>query len=158
MPLTAVPEGLKTPNNTNDNYCVNNPVFRSRAENCMLTQSKDIQCSTKCKLLCCQSCTFCNKHYRAAAKERLKSSCRKQSSNKICELCFFCRSLCFCPQCAKCPQCCLCSTSRRPPPALLADMGQSESGVNPERGLCAPIQTQAPSSETPPDRQWLCQS
>ena len=32
------------------------------------------------------------------------------------------------------------------------------SGVNPERGLCSPIQTQAPSSETPPDSQWLCQS
>ena len=35
---------------------------------------------------------------------------------------------------------------------------KSESGVNPTRGLCAPIQTQAPFSETPPDSQWLCQS
>ena len=36
--------------------------------------------------------------------------------------------------------------------------GKSKSGVNPKRGLCAPFQTQVPSSETPPDSQWLCQS
>ena len=36
--------------------------------------------------------------------------------------------------------------------------GKSESGVNLKRGLCAPFQAQTPSSKTPPDSQWLCQS
>ena len=89
----------------------------------------------KCKLLCCQSCTFCNKQCKAAAKERLKSSLKKQVRNKVCELCFFSRSLCFCSNCSQCLQCCSCSTSRQMPPALLADLGspggKSESGVNP---------------------------
>ena len=48
------------------------------------------------------------------------------------------------------------------PPKLLAVLGpprgKSESDIYPERGLCAPIQTQAPSSETAPDNQWLRQS
>ena len=60
------------------------------------------------------------------------------------------------------PQCCSCPTGGRMPPKLLAVLGpprgKSESDIYPERGLCAPIQTQAPSSETPPDNQWLCQS
>ena len=102
--------------------------------------------------------TFCNKKCKAAAKERLKSS-TKESRNKVCELCFFCRSVCFCPICSQCPQCCSCSLSRQLPTALLADLGppgcKSESGVNVEGGLCAPIQTQAPSSTIPPDSQWF---
>ena len=121
--------------------------------------SQDIKCSNQCKLLCCRSCTFCNKKCKAAAKERLKSSI-KESRNKVCELCFFCRSVCFCSICSQCPQCCSCSLSRRLPSALLADLGlsggKSESGVNFEGGLFAPIQTQTPSSMIPPDSQWLC--
>ena len=81
---------------------------------------------------------------------------------KFCELCFFCRSLCFCPNCDKCPQCCSCPTSRRAPSALLANLGPPRSkfkgGVYPKRGVYPPIQTQTPSSEAPPDNQWLCQS
>ena len=93
------------------------------------------------------------------AKERLKSS-TKESRNKVCELCFFCHSVCFCPICSHCPQCCSCSLSRRLPTALLADLGppgcKSKRGVNFEGGLCATIQTQIPSSTIPPDGQWLC--
>ena len=113
----------------------------------------------QCKLLCCRSCTFCNKKCKAAAKERLKSS-TKESRNKVCELCFFCRSVCFCSICSQCPHCCSCSLSRQLPTALLADLGlpgcKSESGVNFEGGSCAPIQTQTPSSTIPPDSRWLC--
>ena len=65
--------------------------------------SRNFQSSDKCKLLCCQSCTFCSKKCKAAAKERLKSSIKETSRNKICELCFFCRSVCFCPICSQCP-------------------------------------------------------
>ena len=68
--------------------------------------------------------------------------------------------MCFCPICSQCPQCCSCSLSKRLPTALLADLGlpgcKSESGVTFEGGLCAPIQTQTPSSEIPQDSQWLC--
>ena len=89
-----------------------------------------------------------------------KKSSIKESRNKVCVLCFFCRSVCFCPICSQCPQCCSCSPSRRLPTALLADLGppgcKSESGVNFEGGLCAPIQTQTPSNTIPPDSQWLC--
>ena len=75
----------------------NNPVL----ECCVNRNSK-----LKCKLLCCQSCTFCNKQCKAATKERRKSSFEEQVRNKVCELCFFCRSLCFCPNCSQYPQCC----------------------------------------------------
>ena len=112
-----------------------------------------------CKLLCCQSCTFCNKKCKAAAKERLKSSLRNQR-NKFCELCFFCRSLCLCPKCDKCPQCCSCPTGRRAPSALLADLGppgcKSESSVHFEGRLHSPIQNQTSSGKRPLDSQWLC--
>ena len=112
-----------------------------------------------CKLLCCQSCTFCNKKCKAAAKERLKSSLRNQR-NKFCELCFFCRSLCLCPKCDKCPQCCSCPTGRRAPSALLADLGppgcKSESSVHFEGRLHSPIQNQTSCGKGPLDSQWLC--
>ena len=120
--------------------------------------SQNSRLPNQCKLLCCRSCTFCNKICKAAAKERLKSSI-KESRNKVCELCFFCRSVCFCPICSQCPQY-SCSLSRRLPTALLADLGppgcKSESGINFEGGLCPPIQTQTPSNTIPPDSQWLC--
>ena len=128
------------------------PVFRDsnrRSQNFKVT----------CKLLCCQSCTFCNKKCKAAAKERLKSSLRNQR-NKFCELCFFCRSLCFCPKCDKCPQCCSCPTSRRAPSVLLADLDppgcKSESSVHFEGWLHSPIQNQTSSGERSLDSQWLC--
>ena len=150
--LTAVREVPGTITNINDNYCV--------TECSVAKKSTDSQYSFRCKLLCCQSCTFYNKQCKAATKERLKSSLKKQR-NEFCELCFFCRSLCFCRTCTQCPQCCSCSTSRRASSALLADLGppgsKSKSGVYPEGGLCAPVQSQTPPSETPPDSQWLCQ-
>ena len=132
---------------------VRKPVFSGSSRN-----SKNFK--DKCKLLCCQSCTFCNKKCEAATKERLKSSIKETSRNKICELCFFCRSVCFCPICSQCPQCCSCSTSRRLSTALLANLGtprsQPKGSVNFEGGLRTTIQTQTPTSQRPHDIQWLC--
>ena len=141
----------------NDNYCVTKPVLENRCSGTVTKKSKNFKVS--CKLLCCQSCTFCNKKCKAAAKERLKSSLRNQR-NKFCELCFFCRSLYLCPKCDKCPQCCSCPTGRRAPSALLADLGpprcKSESSVHFEGRLHSPIQNQTFSGERPLDSQWLC--
>ena len=138
---------------------VSNPISRGGVPTIKDRNSQNSKLSNQCKLLCCRSCTFCNKKCKAAAKERLKSSI-KESRNKVCELCFFCRSVCFCSICSQCPQCCSCSLSRRLPSALLPELGpsggKSESGVNFEGGLFAPIQTQTPSCMIPPDSQWLC--
>ena len=155
--LTAVPEAPRTLISTNDNYCVKDPVLTTRSLNVVLTetQNSNVNCSVASLVY------FATNSVRQTQKKGL-SPPLNQVRNKVCELCFFCRSLCFCPNCSQCPQCCSCSTSRRTPPALLADLGfpggKSESGVNPKRGLCAPVQTQIPSSETPPGSQWLCQS
>ena len=122
--------------------------------------SQNSRLFNQCKLLCCRSCTFCNKICKAAAKERLKSSIKETSRNKICELCFLCRSVCFCPICSQCPQCCSCSTSRRLSTALLADLGtprsQPKGSINFEGGLRTTIQAQTPTSQRPHDNQWLC--
>ena len=65
--------------------------------------------------------------------------------------------MCFYSQC---PQCCSYSTSRRLSTALLADLGmprsQPKGSINFEGGLCTSIQSQAPTSQRPPDNQWLC--
>ena len=66
-------------------------------------------CIFTCKLLCCK-CSFC---HRVAAKERRKSQLlSKLHRNKICEICFLCRSLELCKSCHKCPNCCYNSTCR----------------------------------------------
>ena len=159
--LTAVPKVPRTVTSINDNYGVTDPVLTTRSLNVVYLEApktvnihSDVNCSVASRVPC-------NKQCKAATKERLKSSLKNQR-NKFCELCFFCRSLCFCPNCAHCPQCCSCSTSRQTPSALLADLGpprsKCKSGFHPKGGVCATIQTQTPSSQTPPDSQWLCQS
>ena len=80
--------------------------------------------------------------------------------NKVCEKCFFCRSLCFCPLCKQCPQCCKCPTSGRSSPRVLAKMAplgrKSESNIHFKGRLCSPIQSQTPTGSRPFDSQWLC--
>ena len=112
---------------------------------------------------CCLSCTFCNKIKKwAAAKERRKTNIKHEKYNKVCEKCFFCKSLCFCPQCAKCPQCCKCPASGGATTIVLGSMGTTrckpKSSVHTKRGLCSPIQSQTLPSEGSPDSKRLCQS
>ena len=116
-------------------------------------------CSTTCVLSCCQSCTFCCKK-RAVTKERHKSLIKSEARNKICQRCFFCRSLRFCPHCSKCPQCCQCSSDRGTSPQILAEVVpprfKPESSVHFEGRLHSPVQSQTPTSKGPPNSQWLC--
>ena len=115
------------------------------------------QCSSKCILSCCLSCTFCNKCQKAV---RCKTSVRNKERSKICEKYFYCRSLCLCPKCVKCPQCCTCSASGRSPAKLLAEMvppGRKSKGrVDLKGRLHSSIQTQTSSSKRSVDSQWVC--
>ena len=109
---------------------------------------------------CCQSCTFCLKCERAVTKERHKSLIKNETRNKVCQRCFFCRSLRFCPGCSKCPQCCQCSSDRGTSPKVLAKVVppgcKSESSVHFEGRLHSPIQGQTKSSQRSFDSQRLC--
>ena len=109
---------------------------------------------------CCQSCTFCLKCERAVTKERRKSLIKNETRNKICQRCFFCRSLRFCPCCSKCPQCCQCSSDRGTSPKILAKVVppgcKSESSVHFEGRPHSPIQGQTKSSQRSVDSQRLC--
>ena len=109
---------------------------------------------------CCQSCTFCLKCERAVTKERHKSLIKNETRNKVCQRCFFCRSLRFYPGCSKCPQCCQCSSDRGTSPKVLAKVVppgcKSESSVHFEGLLHSPIQGQTESSQRSFDSQRLC--
>ena len=90
---------------------------------------------TDCKFKCCFSCTFC---FRAARKERHKSSYfkTKRSEIKMCEQCFLCRSIVFCQTCTKCPTCTKsdCWSQTKPVLGNLGNLGgQSQSNTNVER-------------------------
>ena len=65
--VDVVPEAPKTTHSINDNYCVVDPVF----ECCgwCKRQKHFCQCSSKCILSCCLSCTFCNKCQKAVTKD-----------------------------------------------------------------------------------------
>ena len=108
---------------------------------------------------CCSSCTFCKKH-QAAAKERHKSNLKLTKYNKVCEKCFFCKSLCLCPKCVKCPQCCKCPISRGTPTKFLENMGSQgckpEGSIHFEKGLCASLQGQTSLNKGTPDSKRLC--
>ena len=123
--LGAVPDQPRTRHSINDNYCVSKPGVCNPA-------SKDFNvCSkqNKCVISCCRSCTFCNKWEKFASSRRM--SLIRNFKNKVCEKCFFCRSLCFCPLCNQCPQCCICTASGRSSPRVLAKMAQNL-GANPK--------------------------
>ena len=104
------------------------------------------------------SCTYCNKV--AVAKERRKAKIKDQKSNKVCEKCFFCRSLCFCSKCSKCPQCCKCPTSGGTSSEFLGNMGSQgckpKSSVHIKGGLCSPLQSQTSLGKGSPDSKRLC--
>ena len=104
------------------------------------------------------SCTYCNKV--AVTKERRKAKIKDQKSNKVCEKCFFCRSLCFCSKCSKCPQCCKCPTSGGTSSEFLGNMGSQrckpQSSVHFKGGLCSPLQSQTSLGKGSPDSKWLC--
>ena len=108
---------------------------------------------------CCSSCTFCKKH-QAATKERHKSNLKLTKYNKVCEKCFFCKSLCLCPKCVKCPQCCKCPISRGTPTKFLENMGSQgckpEGSIHFEKGLCASLQGQTSLNKGTPDSKRLC--
>ena len=58
-------------------------------------------CQFTCKLLCCNSCSFCQ---RVSTKERCKSQLLLSlSKNKVYERCFLCRSLEYCKSCHNVP-------------------------------------------------------
>ena len=104
------------------------------------------------------SCTYCNKV--AVTKERRKAKIKDQKSNKVCEKCFFCRSLCFCSKCSKCPQCCKCPTSGGTSSEFLGNMGSQgckpKSSVHIKGGLCSSLQSKTSLSKGSPDSKWLC--
>ena len=104
------------------------------------------------------SCTYCNKV--AVTKERRKAKIKDQKSNKVCEKCFFCRSLCFCSKCSKCPQCCKCRTSGGTSSEFLGNMGSQgckpKSSVHIKGGLCTSLQSKTSLSKGSPDSKWLC--
>ena len=91
--LTVVPKAPRTIISTNDNYCVKELVVTTRSWTVVLTETPktvNVNCSVASLV------HFATNIVRQPQK-RLKSSFKKQGINKICELCFFCRSLCFCP-------------------------------------------------------------
>ena len=61
----------------------------------------------KCKLSCCNTCSYCA---RALPKERAKSRVSRllfdKEQIKICQRCFLCHSIVLCKSCNKCPKCC----------------------------------------------------
>ena len=75
-PLTTHSDRPRGKVPVNDNYCVTQRGFVEIADIC--EQLPDF----KCKLFCCESCTFC---HQAAIKERHKTHCK---TNKTCEKCF----------------------------------------------------------------------
>ena len=121
----------------NDNYCVTDRVLTTRSVNVVypLTETqKTVNVQTSVNYSVAGRVPFATKILRQPQKKGLSPLLKKKSRNKVCELCFFCRSVCFCPICSQCPQCCSCSPSRRLPTAFLADFGpprgKSQSGVN----------------------------
>ena len=143
---------LRGPSLINDNYCVNSVTGQMNSV-CVTGRrlgpstcgSREQQSDFKCRLSCCK-CSYC---HRVAAKERRKSQCMSiVHKNKICERCFFCRSLVFCKSCHQCPTCCFRSSCRGEVKPVLGEMGspgfQSKSGHHTEGGLYSPILVQTP--------------
>ena len=96
-------------------------------------------------VISCNSCSFCK---RVATKQRCKSRHCSTSRNKICEICFLCRSLEFCP---KCHNCCSRSACRGQIASILGKMGspgvQSKSHNSPQRRLHPSLPNSAKSDK-----------
>ena len=160
--LTAVPEAPRIIISTNHNYCVTDPILTTRSLNVVLPLTEtqktvNVQTNVNCSVA--SLVHFATNNVRQPQKKGLSPSLKNKVEIKSVN----CVS--FVDHCVSVPtvpnaQCCSCSTSRRSPAALLADLGppggKSKSGVNLKVGRCAPIQTQASTSETPPDNQRVC--
>ena len=127
---------------------------------------KDSNCSIfrdSCKIQCCKPCSFCN---RASTKETNKSwlvSCNvKRLYIKMCQRCFFCRSIALCPICNKCPSCCAKSTCRGQASKLLVNLAgngcRSKNSSDPQRGLHPPLSDPAKSHKISHHHKLLLQS
>ena len=123
-----------------------------------MSKFKDNKHSRDCKLLCCGSCSFCN---RAVAKERRKALSTK-CSNKICERCFVCKSLSLCSSCQKCPSCCQRSTCGRPSAKVLAGLAlsgfKSKGSLHTKGRLLSTLQSKTPLVKVTGHSQSLCGS
>ena len=89
--------------------------------------SQDLKCASCAKCSCSDRCNFhvccdsCNCDFKnAITKERRES---RESPNKACERCFFCRSVSFYPSFDKCPQCCRLYSCRGQTAKFLASLG-----------------------------------
>ena len=95
---------------------------------------------------------------KAVTNERHKSFIKITERYKVCEKCFYCRSLCFCPDCFQYPQ--YCTSARRSPTKLLADLVppgcKSKGNLNVEGRLHVPVQNQNSSGKVFLDSQWVC--
>ena len=112
-----------------------------------------------CILSCCKSCSICN-FKRASTKERCKTRCSK-SRNKVCQRCFFCKSLSFCQICSKCPQCHR-AGCRRQASKVLAEVGntgsESKGSLHLAGRLHTSIQDETPTGQISSHHKWLCKS
>ena len=113
-----------------------------------------------CILSCCKSCSICN-FTRASTKERCKTRCSK-NRNKVCQRCFFCKSLSFCQICSKCPQCCHRAGCRGQTSKVLAEMGntgsESKGGLHLAGRLHTSVQDETPTDQISSHHKWLCKS
>ena len=129
---------------------VDRELLSSRADNKLF----------KCKLSCCQSCSYCP---RALSKERVKSwGSRLLSNTREIKRCFLCHSITLCKTCNKCPKCCHKSACRGQTAKLLENLAgsgcRSESSANPERGLYPPLSDPAKTHKVSHCHKLLCQS
>ena len=155
----AAPALLGIKGSINDNYCVPNPVPVARSKiNVINVIEQNFSVSVQQPVFCPVASPVpfvVNVRGQSQKKDTSPSS-----RNKICQRCFFCRSLRFCPHCSKCPQCCQCSSDRGTSPKILAEVVpprfKPESSVHFEGRLHSPIQSQTPTSKGPPNSQWLC--
>ena len=94
------------------------------------------------------------------AKERRKS--RTSVVNKICERCFWCRSIVFCKLCHKCPTCCNTSTCRGQISSVLGKMGsprhQPQSCNSPQGRLHPTLPVLAKFDPVTKGHKLLCRS
>ena len=126
-----------------------------------ITSSKTDNKLFKCKLSCCQSCSYCP---RALTKERDKSWGGRLLSDikeiKICQRCFLCHSITLCKTCNKCPKCCHKSACRGQTSELLENVVgsgcRSENSSNPERGLHPPLSDPAKAYKVSHSHKLLC--
>ena len=121
------------------------------------TFQQERDCKFTCKLLCCK-CSFC---HRVDTKERGKSQLLSQlHRNKICEICFLCRSLEICKSYLKCPNCCHRATCRGLTAPVFGKMGspggKSQGSNSTQRGLHPPLLVQTQLDQITNCHEQLC--